>query len=579
MNHLTFDVAVIGGGPGGSTVGSYLRHHNSEICVGIFERDVFPRDHVGESQLPIISTLLDELGVWDKVEKAGFPVKIGATYRWGTTDDLWDFNFLPHGKFTDEPRPAQFVGQRRETAFQVDRAVYDKILLDHAKDLGCQVFEGRTIREVKKDDDRILGLVLENGDSVEAKHYVDASGHTGFLRRNMGVPIDEPSGLKNIAIWDYWNNAEWAVSLGVGGTRVQVMSLGYGWLWFIPISESRTSIGLVCPADYYKQSGMRPEDLYLKAVRDESRIANLTLNATRENTLQTTKDWSFVAERLTGENWFLVGESAGFADPILAAGLTLTHVSAKEAALTILEMERGGDHEWLRNSYCERNRRKIYQHIRFADYWYSANGHFNDLKEYTREIAKDAGLDLDPSAAFRWLGTGGFIEDDMEVGGIAGFRLDSLHQLASKFSQSTSSSTIDGYSAFPLALEGSKLVKVPVYENGGVRAVKAYQRGNKHLPMVGLFGILAEALLKSPRLDVAVTHIARKIADKGVQYDANFHSNLIQTLEAMERDGWVRCCHEPGATPISAKFDFETAYVETNQDAERFGDRVPASIR
>ncbi len=79
--------------------------------VGIFERETFPRDHVGESQPPIIG-LLHELGVWDKVEAADFPVKIGATYRWGNTDDLWDFNFLLGGTFNDEPRPAKFEGQR-----------------------------------------------------------------------------------------------------------------------------------------------------------------------------------------------------------------------------------------------------------------------------------------------------------------------------------------------------------------------------------------------------------------------------------------------------------------------------------
>lgn len=580
MAHLSFDVVVIGGGPGGSTVGSYLRMHDAGMSVAIFERETFPREHVGESQLPIISVLLNEMGVWEAVEKAGFPVKIGATYRWGTTDDLWDFNFLPHGDFQDEPRPAKYEGQRQETAFQVDRAKYDTILLNHAKDLGCQVFEGTGVREIKKEGDRIVGVVLANGDTVEGKIYVDGTGHSGLLRRAMGVEIDETSSLKNIAIWDYWQNAEWAVSLGVGGTRVQVMSLGYGWLWFIPISETRTSIGLVCPAEYYKKSGLRPADLYLRAISDESRISALVADAKCENLLESTKDWSFVAERMTGENWLLVGEAAGFADPILAAGLTLTHVSAKEAALTILELlNHAGDREWLFKAYEERNARKIRQHIRFADYWYSANAHFSDLKEYTREIARDAGLELDANAAFRWLGTGGFVEEDMAVGGIAGFRLDSLHQLTAKFSNSKSESSIDSFSSFPLVLEGSELVKLPVYEAGRVKTIKAYKRDGKMLPKVGYFGMLVEALMKSPRLDVAVTYIARKLAEQGVKYDALVHGQLIQTLEAMSRDGWLRCEHVEGAAPITAKFDHENAYIESNKDQERFANKVPASLK
>ena len=116
------------------------------------------------------------------------------------------------------------------------------------------------------------------------------------------------------------------------------MSLGYGWLWFIPISATRTSIGLVCPAEHYKKSGLRPEELHLKAISDDPRISALVKDAKREEIMETTKDWSFVAERMVGENWLLVGEAAGFADPILAAGLTLTHVSAKEAAFSILGM-------------------------------------------------------------------------------------------------------------------------------------------------------------------------------------------------------------------------------------------------
>lgn len=579
MSNRSFDVAVIGGGPGGSTLGSFLRLHDPSLKIGIFEREVFPREHVGESQLPIICTVLAEIGIWDAIEAAGFPVKVGATYRWGSTKDLWDFNFLPHGEFKPEPRPAKYVGQRLETAFQVDRSIYDKILLDHAESLGCEVYEDCTVREVKRDGDRVTGLVLGNGDTVEARYYIDASGHSGFLRRAMGVQIEEPSSLRNIAIYDYWQDAEWAVNIGNGGTRIQIMSLGYGWLWCIPISESRTSIGFVCPADYYKKSGMRPEELYLKAIADDPRITALTANARREEILRTTKDWSFVAERLTGENWFLVGEAAGFADPILSAGLTLTHVSAKEAAFTILEMDRGGDGPWLKEAYSDRNRRKVLQHIKFADYWYTANAHFSELKEYTRDIARDAGLELDAEAAFQWLGTGGFVEDDMEVGGIAGFRLDSIHQIAAKFTNLPSNSPIHAYSGFPLVLEGAELIDVPVYDSGRVLTVKAYKRGNKHLPLVGFFGMLVEGLQVSPRLDVAVTHIARKVGQRGAKYNAPMHSRLIQTLEAMQRDGWVRCVNLPGAAPIAAKFDDENAYVETNRDAERYAEGVPESLK
>ncbi len=83
-----FDVAIIGGGPGGSTTAGMIKRHAPDISVGVFEREQFPREHVGESQLPPIGRVLEELGCYEKVEAANFPIKIGATYRWGGNNKL-----------------------------------------------------------------------------------------------------------------------------------------------------------------------------------------------------------------------------------------------------------------------------------------------------------------------------------------------------------------------------------------------------------------------------------------------------------------------------------------------------------
>lgn len=390
-----YDVAIVGGGPAGSTAGSILKKYDPNLKVVILEREKFPRDHVGESQLPPISKILDEMGCWDKVEAADFPIKIGATYRWGKSPELWDFEFIRSDVFVNEPRPAKFEGQRKWTAFQVDRAIYDDILLRHAESLGCEVREETKVAKVLTGKGRVDGLQLEDGSEITARYYMDGSGHAGVIRRALGVRADSPTTLQNIAIWDYWQNAEWAVEIGVGGTRVQVMSLGYGWIWFIPLGPTRTSIGLIVPAEYYKSCGLKVKELYEKAIREEPHIAALIANAQAENNVQTTKDWSFMADRHCGENWFLIGESAGFADPILAAGLTLAQMGAREAAYTILELDRGGySPEWLREEYQMRQIRRISNHIRFADYWYTANAQFADLKEFTKQLAADNHLDL-----------------------------------------------------------------------------------------------------------------------------------------------------------------------------------------
>ncbi|MBL8745264.1 MAG: tryptophan 7-halogenase, partial [Phycisphaerae bacterium] len=127
-----YDAVMVGGGPGGSTAATMLLKYNPALKVLVIEKEKFPRDHIGESQLPCISQILDEMGVWDKVERADFPIKLGASFTWGRDNDQWDFDFYPVEHWQDEDRPGRFAGQRRFTAFQVDRSIYDKILLDHA---------------------------------------------------------------------------------------------------------------------------------------------------------------------------------------------------------------------------------------------------------------------------------------------------------------------------------------------------------------------------------------------------------------------------------------------------------------
>lgn len=569
MPTIHTDVAIIGAGPGGSTAGGFLRKYDPSLRVSIFERDEFPRDHVGESQLPLIGKILHELGVWDKVEAADFPVKIGATYRWGKTTDLWDFHFVPGGEFTEEARPAKYQGQRQFTAFQVDRALYDQILADHAAELGCEIHYRTPVRKVERDGDRVTALVLADGTQVEADVYIDASGHSGILRRTMGVGIEEPSQLRNVAFWDYWQNADWAVSVGVGGTRVQVMSLGYGWLWFIPLGPTRTSVGLVCPAEYLKDSGRTPKELYNQAIQDEPRIRSLMTQATSEGKFTTTKDWSFVAERMAGENWFLVGESLGFADPILAAGLTLTHASARECAFSILEAHRGGDNAWLKKQYEERNRRRVLQHIRFADYWYSANANFTDLKEYTREIARDAGLDLDANDAFQWLGTGGFVEVDMNRGGLGTVSLLALHQITRRFSEKRAKVEIDQTNHYVLHEDGAEETTFAQYADGGVQATAALARDGKWLPLYGMFRHIRDGLRESPEFDRLLAFVQKRYADAGVPFGFPARLSLFEALEAMTRDGWVEARRAGWGPAVDFNIPDDTPAIMANRDALR----------
>lgn len=506
------DVAIIGGGPAGSTVGTLLRKYNPGLDVRIFEQAAFPRDHVGESLLPLVPFILDELGAWDKVEAAGFPIKLGAVYRWGRTDDheLNYFHFLEKDQLdrVDElVRPGKYGGIRQRTTFQVDRAIYDKILLDHSREYGCQVFEQARVSKIVSNGDRIENIIvqptgtssadLDQETTVKARYYVDASGGESLLRRTMGIGIQSPTLLRNIAIWDYWENAEWAEKIGVGGTFVYVMSIDWGWLWFIPLGPTRTSLGLVTSAEYFKQSGKTTEELYVQAIAEQPLIKGLVANGRREGNVRATKDWSFVADRLYGENWFLAGDSGGFADPILAAGLTLAQTGGKRVAYSILELERGEiDPTWIKEQYQTLQRKNTLNHIRFADYWYSANAKFTALKEYCSEIAKDSGLTLQADAAFQWLGTGGFT-DETDGSAFSGtYTLTAVKDFTTRFSGQETSWAVYDNSVFRLDLEGAVEETRAVYRNGRILVTPCLRRGNKVVPLFLFYKVVFEALKK-----------------------------------------------------------------------------------
>ncbi len=550
------DVLIIGGGPSASTVGSLLRRYNPNLEVTIIEREKFPRDHIGESQLPAITGVLEEMGVWDKVEAAGFPIKIGSTYRWGVTNELWNLNFLMGEELRDMPRPSKLEGQRRFVAFHVDRSIYDEILLDHAASVGCKVFEQTKAVKVNVEGGRIQGVEVsrsadgmpEERFTIKSRYYVDASGSSGILRRALDIKVEYPTRLKNVAFWDYWRDAEWAETVGCGGTRVQIMSMGWGWIWFIPVTTTRTSIGLVTHAEYYKSSGKSPEELYSEAIASEPRIRDLVKNATREQRLSSTKDWSYIADQVVGDNWILVGDACGFADPILSAGLTLAHVSARKGAYTILELERG-EHPgaWLKDEYNNRHRFNILQHHRFAEFWYSANGCFTELTEYCSEIAKDAGIDLGPEAAFLWMSTGGFTAGNLPDVRGTGFGLAGMTGITGQICGTTGTWKVTETNVFTLHLEDVTEETVAFYGNGRVTTLRCYKRGEKLLPLTPVNEMVVNALRRETD---GLCLFERFVAFFKENADPvhNPRSLLFYGLEALEGlvlDGWVTAELDP----------------------------------
>lgn len=565
---MDFDVVVLGGGPAGSTLAGFLRKYNPALRVLVLEREVFPRDHVGESQLPPITRVLQELGAWEKVEAAGFPVKTGALYRWGVSNDLWKFDFLNGEEFIANPRPEPLQGQRLQTTFHVDRAQYDQILLDHARELGAEVREGVKATSVAFEGDRITAIRLASGDEITARTYIDATGHTGFLRRNLGVGVTEPSGLRNIAIWDYYQDPAWANTIAANGVRVRVLSLGYGWIWFIPIRDDTVSVGVVTHADFFKASGLKPAEFFQRAVQDEPHVSRLMANATSLGRLASTKDWSFVADRAYGENWFLVGESLGFADPILAAGMSLAQVGARELAYLILAEERGDyDSQWLREWYASTQLKRISQHIKFADYWYRANAHFTKLKEFMASMAAEEGMSLSPDEAFRWLAAGGFTNDDLTAPIVGTYTVGSAKAAMGLMTGEDFTFALNQYNEFRLNLVGAVQAEVPFCQNGRIELVKCWRRGDRTLPLIGVYELLVSALNRE-RDAANLARMLQQALVPRAKSNADYWSmtNVLDALESLIVDGWVKTGRQKNRPTLEVTFDASSVVPVSSED-------------
>jgi hypothetical protein len=299
---------------------------------------------------------------------------------------------------------------------------------------------------------------------------------------------------------------------------------------------------LVTSADYYKQSGLSIESLYLKAIREEPNIGPLLANATRENAIQADKDWSYLASRLVGENWFLAGDSCGFADPILSAGITLAMSGARKVAYSIKELESGTlDPVWIRQEYDRTHRANIKSHIRFADYWYRSNKRFTELEEYCSEIAKDSGLTLDPKSAFQWIATGGFTDDYSDQPTVGTYKLSTVKWIVGAFTGAKPELDFLRYRELRLNLEGATQIQTAVYREGRIKVKESYVRGETSL-LIDAFYRHAFLALNAESETPKVIELMRKwIAAKLPSRNRDQALQIaLEVLEAMHAQGWIK---------------------------------------
>ena len=321
------DVAVVGGGPAGATAAALLARAGLDVVC--FERERFPRFHVGESLLPASTPLFDRVGVGSRLAAAGFLRKYGAAFFDEDESRQVILNFRTGPTWADH-------------AYNVPRAEFDRLLLDHAVKEGARVLEGAEVRDVRIQADGVrLGVAVdgEGPRPVEARFLVDASGRDALLASRLGRREPMP-GLGRAALFaHYAGGHRWE---GRMEGHIRVYLFRDGWFWWIPFAGDVTSVGCVLHRRAVRH-GPSLEAVFEDAVAACPAVARNLAGARRVAGVWSAANFSYRAEPVIADRFVALGDAVTFVDPIFSTGVYVAMQSAELAVPAIVEGFRRGE--------------------------------------------------------------------------------------------------------------------------------------------------------------------------------------------------------------------------------------------
>jgi flavin-dependent dehydrogenase len=326
---------VVGGGPSGTTAATLVAQQGHRVAL--FERDHFPRFHIGESLIPQTYWILQRLNMLPKMKQSRFVKKYSVQFvsdQGKLSEPFYFWDHKPH---------------ESSQTWQVRRSEFDLMMLDNAREHGVEVFEGARVHDVLLDGQRATGVkVSVEGSSgihdVTASVVVDATGQQAMLIDKFKLREWDPV-LKKAALWTYWKGAYRDVGKDEGATIVIQVQGKQGWFWYIPLHDDIVSVGVVAAHDYlFQNRGTTDfETIYFQEVARCPGVQPRIATAERCDIFRAQKEYSYRTKQAAGDGWVLVGDAFGFLDPLYSSGVLLALKSGQLAADAICEGLAKGD--------------------------------------------------------------------------------------------------------------------------------------------------------------------------------------------------------------------------------------------